>query len=122
MFLLLDGLNEMAGDVEAKRKSIVAFLEKQNVDSKSNGGMRVIASCRHHSYTATVALNLPQVVIEPLMADQIQNYLQIHGIQPLDLFDNISLAKQPFYLAILVEEYKENKSTYTNHAQLLENL
>jgi HEAT repeat protein len=120
MLLLLDGLNEMSGDIAVKRKSIEAFLKDWNVDSKTNGGMRIIASCRHYSYTEAVALDLPRVVIEPLTPDQIQNYLKIHGIQPLDLFDDVPLAKQPFYLAILVEEYKENKSIIENPAQLLE--
>ena len=134
MFLFLDGLNEMSGDVEAKVKSLDDFLKKYNVRAESNHGLRIIVSCRYHAYAESLSLDLPRVVIEPLSEEQIKKYLRTRNCEPLipflfkkDSVDNqiALLAKRPLFLNFLVNLYKNNDfkptdSVHQNYGLILD--
>ena len=133
LFLFLDGLNEMSGDVKAKARSLDVFLQNQNVWVKSEQGLQVIISCRYHAYTEGLSLDLPRVVIEPLSKMQITGYLQTRKAESLIIFlfgENRdgqlgTLAKRPFFLKILSDLYENddfqlNSSIYQNRGLILD--
>jgi hypothetical protein len=77
--LLLDALNEMpAPSAGGLREAVLewkAFLERVVTERPGN---RVVFSCRTLDYSAplsTASLRVPQIVIEPMTDDQIEQLL-----------------------------------------------
>jgi formylglycine-generating enzyme required for sulfatase activity len=115
MLLLLDALNEIPTASAADLRNAVlgwkTFLQRLVTDHPGN---RVIFSCRTLDYSAplsTSTLRVPQVVIEPLTDEQVEQFLvkqnpakgeaiwsELRGTPQLELM------RSPYFLSLLVEQ------------------
>ncbi len=82
MVLLLDALNEMPHDGFADYRERIGswkrFVQEISAEAKGN---RVVFSCRSLDYStplSTPALRVPQVRIEPMSDDQVQEFLRVY--------------------------------------------
>lgn len=114
MLLLLDALNEMPMESVADLRNTVlvwkTFLERLVTDHPGN---RVVFSCRALDYSAplsTSTLRVPQVVVEPLTDEQVEQFLLKQSPEKgkaiwreLRNTPQLALMRSPFFLALLVD-------------------
>ena len=115
MLLLLDALNEMPTVKTADLRNAVlswkAFVERLVTDHPGN---RVVFSCRTLDYSAplsTSTLRVPQVMIEPLTDEQVEQFLLKQSSTKGDLIwselrgtPQLELMRTPYFLSLLVEQ------------------
>jgi formylglycine-generating enzyme required for sulfatase activity len=112
VILLLDGLNEMPiTDAAGSRRAVTLwkeFLERIVLDHPGN---RVVFSCRTLDYSAplsTPSLRVPQVVVEPMTDEQVEQFLGKHGnerIWPaLRGTPQLEVMRSPYFLSLLLDQ------------------
>ena len=113
--LLLDALNEMpAATAVGLREAVLqwkGFLDRLTTEHPGN---RVIFSCRTLDYSAplsTSRLRVPQVVIEPMTDDQVEQFLVKHRSEEggeiwsqLRGTPQLEVMRSPYFLMLLVEQ------------------
>ncbi len=109
--LLLDALNEIPHPGDEPVRLWKTFLQQLDRDYPGN---RVVFSCRNLDYSASLSsreLPVPQVRIEPLSDDQVQQFVKLYCPEHADtLWDNLSgspqldLLRTPYYLKLLVDQ------------------
>ncbi len=120
LLLLLDALNEMPHRNPADYREHIGlwrhFLQETLAD---NPGNRVVFSCRSLDYSAPLSsdvLPVPQIRIEPLSPEQVQDFLrvyipgladlvwgQLHNSPQFDLFRN------PYFLKLLIDQVETDE-------------
>ena len=120
LLLLLDGINEMAQEGRGERLRAWMLLAEKAVQR----GNQVIFTGRELDYSEQ--LDLPRILVKPLEAAQIQDYLARRGAAGLS--DQIAdphnrleeLASNPFFLNLLVDAYQSGERGLSNRGRLLE--
>jgi len=112
--LLLDGLNEMPAASQREFREHVGWWKDWLVRlAKDRPGNRVVFSCRTLDYSAplsTPELRVPQVQIEALDDEQVQDFLRLYSpVRGAEIWSAIAGTPQlealraPFFLALLVD-------------------
>ena len=113
--LLLDALNEMPSAGESDFHERVGLWKDWLVHlAGEHSGNRVIFSCRSLDYSQSLStpdLRVPQVRIEPLTDEQVEDFLAlyspVHGReiwQTLEGSPQLEVLRSPYFLALLVEQ------------------
>ncbi|GJL75726.1 SUMF1/EgtB/PvdO family nonheme iron enzyme [Nitrosomonas sp.] len=121
LILLLDGLNEMPhmdrADYDDRLAAWKNFLNNLALHHPS---VRVIFSCRTLDYGSKLTTKdlprVPQVEIQPLTSEQVQNFLMVYSpdnAQQLwhQLKDSpqLDLYRSPYYLKLLIEQASDGR-------------
>jgi predicted NACHT family NTPase len=116
MTLLLDALNEIP---YPGTEPIQRWKDCLHTLAEEYPGNRVIFSCRSLDYSATLSTKerpVPQVRIESLSDDQIQDFIQRYCSEHADtLWANLKgtpqldLVRSPYYLKLLVEQSQQGE-------------
>lgn len=121
LLILADGLNELPRDPEIRRTRLKAWREFVQDDAGRN--QFVFTSRERGEYAGE--LDLPNVWVEPLDAERIDDYVRrwkAEGLLPY-LKDPKSrlgeLARNPFYLNLLVHAHHEDAALLANRGRLL---
>ena len=121
LLILADGLNELPRDPEIRRARLKAWREFVQDDAGRN--QFVFTSRERGEYAGE--LDLPNVRVEPLDAERIDDYVRrwkAEGLLPY-LKDPKSrlgeLARNPFYLNLLVHAHHEDAALLANRGRLL---
>ncbi|MDX2473502.1 MAG: SUMF1/EgtB/PvdO family nonheme iron enzyme, partial [Candidatus Krumholzibacteria bacterium] len=115
MILLLDALNEMpTADALGLHQAILQWKDFLDRLVNEYPGTRVVFSCRALDYSAplsTPQLRVPQVVIEPLTDQQIEQFLQKQSPeqgaaiwQQLQGTPQMELLRSPYFLSLLTDQ------------------
>ena len=121
LLILADGLNELPRDPEIRRACLRAWREFIQDDAGRN--QFIFTSRERGEYAGE--LDLPNVRVEPLDDDQIVEYVKrwkaegllSHLRDPIDKLGE--LARNPFYLNLLVNAYHEDAALLANRGRLL---
>ena len=115
MVLLLDGLNELPLESEARFREAVGlwkdWLHRLAADTPGN---RVIFSCRSLDYSqplSTPSLRVPQVRVEPLSDERVREFLSAYcplhwrSIWPrLENTQQLAVMRSPYFLRLLTDQ------------------
>lgn len=123
--LLLDGLDEL--ETENKEMRIASIRNTL----KSFDNMHVVITCRQYAYTEDLhtELNLERLVIQPLDDESIQRFLHsyIRDQSRADVLSQvvqenalINLARNPYFLIIIILIYERDQQLPNNVASLLQ--
>jgi len=129
MLLLLDALNEMPYGNVANYNNLIGiwrhFLQETIYD---NPGNQVVFSCRTLDYSAplsTPALRVPQVRLEQMDDEQIQEFLKVYVPrqakaiwQELKDSAQLGLFRTPYFLKLLVEQMEDKQGLPQGRAEL----
>ncbi len=113
--LLLDALNEMPSAGESDFHERVGLWKDWLVQlAGAHSGNRVVFSCRSLDYSQSLStpdLRVPQVRIEPLSDEQVEDFLALYSPghhreiwQDLEGSPQLEVLRSPYFLALLVEQ------------------
>ena len=127
--LLLDALNEMPAAGEADFHERVRLWKDWLVHlAGEHSRNRVILSCRSLDYSQSLStpdLRVPQVRIEPLTDEQVENFLALYSPghrreiwSALEGSPQLEVLRSPYFLALLVEQVEAMGEMPTGRAGL----
>ena len=113
--LLLDALNEMPAAGESDFHERVSLWKDWLVRmSGEHSGNRIVFSCRSLDYSQSLStpdLRVPQVRIEPLTDEQVEDFLSLYSPgnsreiwSQLEGSPQLEVLRSPYFLALLVEQ------------------
>ena len=127
VLLLLDALNEMPHRGEEEYSELLG-LWRDFTQAVARNGNRIVYSCRSLDYSASLSskdLRVPQVNIEPLTDDQIQDFLRVYlpaahceVWQQLAGTSHLDLYRTPYLLTLLIGQISDQSTVPTGRAAL----
>lgn len=110
LLLLLDGLNEVSGNVELLIKEIRELAEML--------GLRILLTSRNEMS----GIPFPKVMIRPLREREVRETLSYHGILPPETEEMSELLRTPMMLSIYIEATLDSETQHSPRTrdQLLE--
>jgi hypothetical protein len=115
MLLLLDALNEIPHKSAQEYAERVGLWQRSIVEHIGDGrGNRALFSCRSLDYSSSLSspeLRVPQVVVQPVSPEQVQQFLRVYLPARADVIwaeledsPQFDLFRTPYFLKLLVDQ------------------